>query len=530
MGQKVNPILFRSGLKRNVNLSLTSPTRLQVFSHLLIQEIEIKNFLSSLLRSRGILLRSCKFSRVEDKLSLDLDLYFASLFGKQSKLSWVRSTFKNMKKKYSELNKVKDLKIFLNSSQFSDEKLPPFGRKLKKYSKFRSRRKSRRKSKLKSRSQQRRKSTTKSRSESKKFIRLKKRLRKKRIRMFLWRVKKEFSNRGKLFKKRSLKYKSGLKLLRSFKKTLYLRKLKIKHKKSSLKYKRFKRFRLKSKGSKQSKSFNLVYKRRLFYFLLYKKKRGVEWGKNDNESLFSVNQSHLKSSSDFGRLSILKLYRLFALRKLKYKFSSLFLRNFISMRKSVKRPVKVGQSLLDLNKLLCQSLQNYSGIEKVGIRLSSTQLSFLPSFKLYKRFLVRKLASLKRNRDFKNYFIESVELFYFVLGSFGQGNAALVAKYISRLLEKNRKQLFIVRFLKKCLQLFFEKMPKSFLAVEGIRIFMKGRFNKRRRTKKIVISQGQISLQTLDTCLDYSQTQAITLYGSFGIKVWISKRRDETYN
>lgn len=514
MGQKVNPILFRSGLKKNVNPFLVSPTRSHLFSHLLIQEIEIKNFLSFLLRSRGILLRSCKFSRTEEKFSLDLDLYFASLFGKESKLSWVRSTFKNMKKKYNELNKVKDLKIFLDSSQFSDERLKkiPFRRKLRKYSKF--------KSKFKSRF------NLESILKSKKEFRLKKKLRKKRIQNFICRVQKGFSNQSKLSIQRSFKYKSPLKLLKSFKKTLCLRKLRIKPKKSSLKYMHFKKFKLKAKGLKKSKLFNLVYKRRLFYFLLYKKKKGVEWGKNDDESLFSVNQSHLKSSSDFGRLSILKLYRLFALRKLKYNFSSLFLRNFISARKSFKRPVKIGQSLLDLNKLLCQSLQNYSGIEKVSIRLSSTQLSFLPSFKLYKKFLVRKLASLKRNRDFKNYFIETVELFYFVLGSFGQGNAALVAKYISRLLEKNRKQLLVVRFLKKCLQLFFEKMPKSFLAVEGIRILMKGRFNKRRRTKKIVISQGQISLQTLDTCLDYSQTQAITLYGSFGIKVWISKRRD----
>jgi hypothetical protein len=99
MGQKVNPILFRSGLKKNNNFFSFSPTKKSVFSHFLIQEIEIRKFLILLLRSRGILLRFCKFSRTPETLFLDLDLYFTSLFGKESKLSWVRSAFKNIKKK-----------------------------------------------------------------------------------------------------------------------------------------------------------------------------------------------------------------------------------------------------------------------------------------------------------------------------------------------------------------------------------------------------------------------------------------------
>lgn len=40
----------------------------------------------------------------------------------------------------------------------------------------------------------------------------------------------------------------------------------------------------------------------------------------------------------------------------------------------------------------------------------------------------------------------------------------------------------------------------------------------------MVIQEGQISLQTIRTPIDYYQTQAITLYGAFGIKVWLAKK------
>jgi ribosomal protein S3 len=92
------------------------------------------------------------------------------------------------------------------------------------------------------------------------------------------------------------------------------------------------------------------------------------------------------------------------------------------------------------------------------------------------------------------------------------------------MIEKNRKHTSTVRLLKKSLQTFFQNLPTDFFAVEGIKVLIKGRFNKRRRTKTIVIQEGQISLQTIKTPIDYYQTQAITLYGAFGIKVWLAKK------
>jgi len=143
---------------------------------------------------------------------------------------------------------------------------------------------------------------------------------------------------------------------------------------------------------------------------------------------------------------------------------------------------------------------------------------------LYQRLLHKKLSFFQRNKELKKYFSESIETLYFTLGTFGYGNASLLGKLVSFMIENNRKHTLSVRFLKKSLQILFQNLPQNFFAVDGVKILIKGRFNKRRRTKTIVLQQGQISLQTIKTPIDYHQTQAITLYGAFGIKIWLAKK------
>ena len=134
------------------------------------------------------------------------------------------------------------------------------------------------------------------------------------------------------------------------------------------------------------------------------------------------------------------------------------------------------------------------------------------------------LSQSKKNKELSKFFFEVIECTYFIFSTFGFGNAALLSSFIKSFLESSRKQLLLVKFLQKILSVFFEKLPSKVRAIEGIKILIKGRFNKRRRTKTYVIQEGQISLQTINLPIDYSQSYAITLYGSFGIKIWISKR------
>jgi hypothetical protein len=423
MGQKINPIIFRQSItKPDISSWISQKENVASLQH---QDLELRNFLSFLLKSQGILLRSCKIQRSAKKLSIEADFYFSYLFAKQSKFFWAKNLFRTIKKKYVDLKKMRDLRTFVEDVE------QPQNDNLESNS-IRTYRKS-------------------------KYILLQK----KRKKCFLQKKKKNFI----------------------FKSTV------------------------------------LTYKHRFCFFLLVKKAREANFLKKDSLSILGSTKN--SSESFFFKLKFNKLKKLFFIKKFNYTFQNYNLKNSLTSLNVKKDKV----NLLNLNKALCESLHNFTGFEDIHLKIYSTQLDFLPSFKLYQRVLHKKLFFFQRNKDLKKYFSESLETLYFILGTFGYGNASLLGKLISYMIENNRKHTQSVRFLKKSLQILFQKLPPNFFAVDGIKILIKGRFNKRRRTKTIVLQQGQISLQTIKTPIDYHQTQAITLYGAFGIKIWLAKRQ-----
>lgn len=428
MGQKINPIIFRQSVTKPEVATWISPK--DKFFHLQHQDLEIRNFLSDLLKSRGILLRSCRISRSSQRLELELDLYFSYILAKQSKFVWARSMFRTIKKKYDSLNKIRDIKDFVQEAEFGD-----------------------------------------------------------------------IEEDGVLGSSTPLR--------------------KIKKKKYSLpSIKRKKDFIVRRKRNFIFGTQVLSYKHRYLFFLFLKKKKNQSFLKKEDFSVLSSVKNSLKPN--LYRFKFSKLKTLFFVNKFRYSFQKFHLKSCLKVNKSKKKG-KV--SFLYLNKFLCKSLHNFTGFEIVNLRVYSTQLSYLPTFKFYQSALRSKLYLLQRNKDLKKYFTESLETLYFVLSTFGYGNAYLLGKLVVYMIENNRKHTLITRFLKKSLDVFFDELPNHIFAVEGIRILIKGRFNKRRRTKTIVVQKGEISLQTIKTPVDYHQTQAITIYGSFGVKIWLAKKK-----
>ena len=426
MGQKVNPIIFRLG---NSNLTLSSwSTNLDFYSHLLSQDLEIRSFLSSLLKSKGVLLRSCKIRRSHQKLKVYLDLYFSYMLSKQAKFFWARSLFKTIKKKYSRVNRIKDIKNFANFLDTEEQSLQSqevFNNNKKYISSISS---------------------------------------KKRRKSFLSMVKSPFRQPC------------------------------------------------------------LTHKNRLFYFLVVKNKSETTINVGEENKIVGAQKKRTKShykNLDLIRLNFNKFRRLFVLKKFEYNFRNYNLHKYVQNTNRKKDCL----NLLELNQNLCKSLQHFCGLEEVEVHISSNQLNYLTSFKFYQKKVYKELVQFQKNRDLQKYFVETLENLYFVLGCFGFGNAYLLSTLLIFLLENIRKQIFVAKFLQKSLQVLFQTLPQENLAIDGIKILIKGRFNKRRRTKKVVLQEGQISLQTIDTPIDYYQTQAITIYGSFGIKIWISKRQ-----
>ena len=61
------------------------------------------------------------------------------------------------------------------------------------------------------------------------------------------------------------------------------------------------------------------------------------------------------------------------------------------------------------------------------------------------------------------------------------------------------------------------------MGAEGIRIKCSGRLGGAEMARSEQYKEGKIPLHTLRADIDYATATAKTIYGSIGVKVWISK-------
>jgi ribosomal protein S3 len=99
-------------------------------------------------------------------------------------------------------------------------------------------------------------------------------------------------------------------------------------------------------------------------------------------------------------------------------------------------------------------------------------------------------------------------------------SALLIATFLKLILEKanNRKQQ---RRLLNSLRRFIIKNSIFLSKIQGLQIQVKGRINGRNRSTKYNIQVGRLPLQTFSKPVDYVYLPIFTLYGTFGMKVWV---------
>ncbi len=93
-------------------------------------------------------------------------------------------------------------------------------------------------------------------------------------------------------------------------------------------------------------------------------------------------------------------------------------------------------------------------------------------------------------------------------------NATLLAHLVAEQLEK---RIAFRRAIREALQ----RAQKQ--NVKGIKIQVSGRLNGAEIARSEWIREGRVPLQTLAADIDYATTEANTIYGVLGIKVWIFK-------
>lgn len=159
------------------------------------------------------------------------------------------------------------------------------------------------------------------------------------------------------------------------------------------------------------------------------------------------------------------------------------------------------------------------GVSKI-VKNTPVIVSFLHIDKLDKADIPLPL-SLLYFRFFSNIEIENTtSLLLFVKGS-----AYFLARLISLKLEIMRSKidrrsqgrfLFFIKTLVNHIQ------TKNFVGIQGLKISIKGRINGNPRSKIWSVSEGVLSLQKIENEIDFFYTPSFTVYGTFGVKVWIN--------
>ena len=116
---------------------------------------------------------------------------------------------------------------------------------------------------------------------------------------------------------------------------------------------------------------------------------------------------------------------------------------------------------------------------------------------------VKKLLPSNRQVTIKVFEIENVDL-----------DAKLLAELIAEQLEKR------VAF-KRAMRDALQRAQKQ--NVNGIKIQVSGRLNGAEMARSEWIREGRVPLQTLRADIDYATTEANTIYGVLGIKIWLFK-------
>jgi len=93
--------------------------------------------------------------------------------------------------------------------------------------------------------------------------------------------------------------------------------------------------------------------------------------------------------------------------------------------------------------------------------------------------------------------------------------AAVIAQGIAEQLERRMP-------FRRVLKQTIEKVTQN-PEVKGIKIWISGRLNGAEMARDEQMKKGSLPLQTIRANINYTQTNAYTIYGVIGIKVWIYK-------
>lgn len=200
--------------------------------------------------------------------------------------------------------------------------------------------------------------------------------------------------------------------------------------------------------------------------------------------------------------------------------------------KKIKNKVNLLASKLDKNQtinlkefqeVLLESLAKYT---KNKIDISITLQNLNSTKQLSQNQIKDSKITFRQLRKFvkNSFFKEAINILFITI--IKRKSAKLLAEFISDQFRLNqlktdqiaisRKDNYFLGFLKQSIRLLITSEVSS---LTGIKIVIKGRFNRAPRARSVILQFGKFSLQSFDSKIDYFQSTAYTINGTFGVKV-----------
>jgi len=129
-------------------------------------------------------------------------------------------------------------------------------------------------------------------------------------------------------------------------------------------------------------------------------------------------------------------------------------------------------------------------------------------------------------RRFK-FFLDFIQISVLFLKQKIQANFLIkIFAEIFRILQKKMHSKFF-NFISKYFKLLisesgssFNKLKKNF-NLKGIKIAINGKLKGKPRSSNYIHTAGSVPIQTINYNIEYAKTHAFTIYGVFGIKLWV---------
>jgi len=161
-----------------------------------------------------------------------------------------------------------------------------------------------------------------------------------------------------------------------------------------------------------------------------------------------------------------------------------------------------------MQKKIIRTLFKFTNILKINLKLNNIQNN---------KFLKHKHKELTLYNK-KNFYKETINVLNLIY--LNKGSAKLLAELIKIQFQVLKKHNLFLIFIKRVLQSFYKVNNNK---IKGIKIAINGRFNGVSRSRGKIIQYGKLPLQTINSDVDYYYNRSHSVYGIFGVKVWVRR-------